>query len=114
MKQKGFNLISTCIGVLAAIFSFVTLAFNWYTTAVGKSAASYSRADWAKILEDSTKIGDLNTWRASRVFMIITFVVVAIVAVLLVVNLFVENKILAQLTKWVSLALIIFMDLSYS
>lgn len=105
MKKKGFGLISSCVGVLAVVLAFVSLAFNWITMTLGKTSEPMARGDWNKLLQ--AEISEVNMWKASRVFMIITLVVAAVVAVLLLVNLFYENKLLAQITKWVSLALIV-------
>ncbi len=105
MKKKGFGLVAVCISVVAAVLSFVALAFNWYALVISSESLPATRADWAHSLESSAS--QFGAWRASRVFMIITLVVVAIVAVLLIVELFYENKLLAQIAKWASLALIV-------
>lgn len=100
-SQLGLTgLVLTVIGLAAAVMSFVSLAFDFIalkTTAV-RTGQSYTESlglgDWFESidgLKDSDKIAG---WNLGRVFLIITLVMVAILAVALIVKFFMNHKIL--------------------
>ena len=58
MKKKGFGLIASCVGVLAVVLAFVSLAFNWITSTLGKTSEPMARGDWNKLLQ--AEISEVN------------------------------------------------------
>ncbi len=112
MKKKGFSLVASIISAVFSVLAFIGLAFNFVTAAVTSAGRSTSeagsRADWLEILShgDVYKAMDKSVamWTFARVLMIITFIVLAVLAVLLVVQLFYNHKILALLTKILGIA----------
>lgn len=116
MKKTGSKLITSALAIVFAVVSFLGLAFNFvvYTVTGGlgntsrSTTENWSLSQWFDFFKDnsSDKIG---TWNFAKVLMIITLVVVAIVAVLALVQLFVDNKLVRLGT---SVASIVCMALS--
>lgn len=103
MKKKG--LILSIVSAVCAVMTYVALAFNFVviTTSVGNRSTSNSGsfADWQKLLgNDMEKLG---LWKFSRVLMILALILVAVVAILAIVNVFVNNKVLNLVNRIVSI-----------
>lgn len=105
-KTKS-NLVTSIISIALAVFSFVCMAFKFIsiTAKVGdkSNTQNINFSDWLEIFDSSMLPDSINWWQTARVFLIITLVVVAIVAVLALVQLFVSNKFLALVLKIASI-----------
>ena len=105
-KTKS-NLVTSIISIALAVFSFVCMAFKFISTTAKVGDESYTQninfSDWLEIFDSSILPDSINWWQTARVFLIITLVVVAIVAVLALVQLFVSNKFLALVLKIASI-----------
>lgn len=106
-KTKS-NLVTSIISIALAVFSFVCMAFKFISiTAKGgdkSNTQNINFSDWLEFFDYSSILPDsINWWQTARVFLIITLVVVAIVAVLALVQLFVSNKFLALVLKIASI-----------
>ena len=106
MKSNG--LVKKIVGAVLSALVFLGFAFPFYLvqTSAGDSTNSknYSWQDWLDTIDGYNKVESdkIGWWNASKVFYIILFVVLSLVAVALIVSIFVDNKILAQVTKWVA------------
>ena len=105
-KTKS-NLVTSIISIALAVFSFVCMAFKFISITAKVGDESYTQninfSDWLEIFDSSMLPDSINWWQTARVFLIITLVVVAIVAVLALVQLFVSNKFLALVLKIASI-----------
>lgn len=120
-KFSLLNLIFSIVGLVGAALTYIALAFNFINTQttykVGSSSSTTNStatlSEWFETIDKAqeyndklkgTILGDLHIniegWATARVFLIITLVLVAIVAIALVVKLFVNHKIL----NWATLA----------
>ena len=127
-KLSLLNLIFSIVGMVGAVLSYIALAFNFINTQttikIGSSSSTTSStatlSEWFKAINDAqeynaklegTVLGDLRVnidgWATARVFLIITLVLVAIVAIALVVKFFVNNKILNWATLAVSILTVV-------
>lgn len=105
MKKKGFARFASFAAPVCAILAFVGFAFKFFnlmfiagtTTKFGQ----FSYKDWCEVLKSDVE--KLSIWKASRVFMILALIVIVAVAVMALIQLFVENKILARITKIASI-----------
>lgn len=97
------------MALATAVLTFVSLAFNFVTRETKLTITDYKLSDWFDDLgtkqkandalpDGVKKIHDLGGWQAARVFLIITLVLVAIVAVALVIRFFMRHKTLDLLT----------------
>ncbi len=124
-KKKKFSLLSlilSIVGIVGAVLSFIALALNFVNTAtttkIGNSTSTTNNSiglgkwfDRINQAQESNaeihKLGgddiiDINGWATARVFLIITLVLVALVAIALVVKFFINNKILNWATMIVA------------
>ena len=127
-KLSLLNLILSVVGIAGAVLSYIALAFNFVnsqtTYKIGSSTSTtnnpMSLSKWFEYINksqetnahlDDTVLEDLRIkidgWAAARVFLIITLVLVAIVAIALVVKFFVNNKILNLATLVVAVLTIV-------
>lgn len=105
MKKQGLtSLILRICSAVVAVFAFIGMAFRFAFYKLDghlfniKNFADFG--DQIKLMEDQQKAADLVgqkvpglvQWQATRVFGIITLVLVAIVAVIAIVQLFWNNK----------------------
>lgn len=110
MKSNG--LVKKIVGAVLSLLAFVGLALPFYVITLSSSAVDTTSSttgswqEWLDLIKSGNEVGseDLAGWNASKIFYIILFVVLSLVAVALIVSIFVDNKILAQVTKWVAVA----------
>lgn len=108
MKSNG--LVKKIVGAVLSALVFLGFAFPFYLvqTSAGDSTNSknYSWQDWLDTIDGYNKVESdkIGWWNASKVFYIILFVLIAIIAVALIISIFIDNNILITATKWVSLA----------
>ncbi len=113
MKVKGKELILKIVSLLATVLTFLGLAFKFaYEKVVIKglpeglpdaaknllpSSRSLTRADWTGNFKQLSDFGvkSVGWWQAARVFLIISLVLVAIVALISVVQFFYNGKVLS-------------------
>lgn len=113
-KISLMNLIMSAIGIVGAVLSFIALVFNFVNTQSVTKIGSGTRttndpanlSEWFEFIDkaqeanaEAHKLGgkdviDINGWATARVFLIITLVLVALVAIAMVVKFFINNKIL--------------------
>lgn len=117
MKVKVKELVLKIVSLLAMVLTFVGLALKFAYQKIAitglpdslpdvakqslPASNSLTRGDWTdsfKTLKD-LNIKAVGWWQTARVFMIISLVIVAIVAVLSIVELFYNNKILSIAKK---------------
>lgn len=116
MKSNG--LVKKIVGAVLSALVFLGFAFPFYLvqTSAGDSTNSknYSWQDWLDTIDGYNKVESdkIGWWNASKVFYIILFVLLSLVAVALIVSIFVDNKIFIQITKWVAVASLIVAILS--
>ena len=112
MKVKGKELILKIVSLVATVLTFVGLAFKFAmqrTTAGSFShSESLTRGDWTdsfKFVKEMTSAGHAF-WQIARVFMIISFVVLAVLAVLTIVEFFFHHKYLSLAKRITSIVAI--------
>ena len=113
MKKKGFGLVAACLSAAFAVLAFIGMAFKFVATTYKMSGGgmshkeSYSAdmGEWIDMLESGAD--KMEAWQVARVLMIIALLVIVAVAVLAIVQLFVENKALALATKITSIVSIV-------
>ena len=138
-KLTLLSLILSLVGIAGAVLSYIALAFNFINIQtqykVGSSTTTnntpMSLSKWFEYInnaqEANASIEDtmfeglqvkIDGWAAARVFLIITLVLVAIVAIALVIKFFVNNKILNLATLVVAvltiLSAVVFLIMVYS
>ncbi len=113
MKVKGKVLILKIVPLLATVLTFLGLEFKFaYEKVVIKglpeglpdaaknllpSSRSLTRADWTGNFKQLSDLGvkSVGWWQAARVFLIISLVLVAIVALITIVQFFYNGKVLS-------------------
>ncbi len=101
-KKANGGLVTRIVAIALAVLTFVSMAFKFVvgTIKVGntKTSEAGSFSDWNEILGGS---GDnLGWWKTAKVFMIIAFVVVAVLAVIAVIQFFYNHKVLSMIMKF--------------
>ncbi len=103
-KVDSTSLILKIVAIVTGILTFVGMAFDFIKT-TSKQIESLSTAgtmgDWFDSIDLASKL-DLDyaaTWQISRTFMYITFVVVAIIAIICVLKLFLNIGLLNLIMK---------------
>ena len=102
IKNNLYSFILAVVSVLTGILAFVSLAFKVFAKQVTKvtlgsnaldpESADVSFKNWLDMLKTDGTENGLGWLKTARVFLIITLVLVAIAAILAVVNFFVKNK----------------------
>lgn len=102
MAKKKLNLcglILKIVAIFTGLMTFVSMAFKFAKADVsvaGKVVGSNTQSlkDWFDSIKTYGKINadGISCWKVSRVFMIITLVLIAIVVALVIVKFFVSNK----------------------
>ena len=118
MKSNG--LVKKIVGAVLSLLAFVGLALPFYVITLSSSAVDTTSSttgswqEWLDSIESGNKVNldEMAGWSASKVFYIILFVLLSLVAVALIVSIFVDNKIFIQITKWVAVASLIVAILS--
>lgn len=116
MKSNG--LVKKIVGAVLSLLAFIGLALPFFvvTWSAGDESHSetYTWQEWLDTIESGNKVNwdEMAGWNASKVFYIILFVLLSLVAVALIVSIFVDNKIFIQITKWVAVASLIVAILS--
>lgn len=118
MKSNG--LVKKIVGAVLSLLAFVGLALPFYVMTLSSSAVDTTSSttgswqEWLDTIESGNKVNldEMAGWNASKVFYIILFVLLSLVAVALIVSIFVDNKIFIQITKWVAVASLIVAILS--
>lgn len=127
-KLSLLNLILSIVGIAGAVLSFIALAFNFInfqtTSKIGSSTSTsnnpMSLSKWFETINNAQEYNaglndfgvnslriKIDGWATARVFLFITLVLVAIVAIALVVKFFVNNKILNLATLVVAVLTIV-------
>lgn len=117
MKVKGKELILKIVSLVATVLTFVGLAFKFITTSssskLGGGDVELTRADWKDaiklykepIMKDYNSIATF--WQIARVFMIISLIVIAILAVITIIQFFFNHKYLALAKTIVSIVALV-------
>ncbi len=109
-SKKSLNLLWSLTTIAGAVVSFIMLALNWMSfkaTYAGSTARqNYSLSEWFDLLKDinetTAEISGRTAMNVAKVFLIISIVLLALVAICALLNLFIKNKRLALATKIVS------------
>lgn len=116
MKSNG--LVKKIVGAVLSLLAFIGLALPFCVITFSMGDESHSETgtwqEWLDTIESGNKVNwdEMAGWNASKVFYIILFVLLSLVAVALIVSIFVDNKIFIQITKWVAVASLIVAILS--
>ncbi len=101
MKKSGSRLFASFAAPVCAILAFIGFAFkfvvNMFMFGDEMDIFQLSFKDWSTILKGSSS--KLAVWKASRVLMIILLVLIVALSILVVLQLFLQNKVLATTTK---------------
>ncbi len=105
-KSSLGTLIARIVVIAFAVLSFVAMTFKFYAVITSYGSRSNSQsADFEQWIDGlASDADDIGWWKTSRVFMIITLVVVAILAVVAVVQFFYNHKILNMIAKFGGIA----------
>ena len=114
-SKKSLNLLWSLTTIAGAVVSFIMLALNWVgrkiTISGNSDTTNYKLSEWFDLLKemnkDSSDIEGLAGWNVGKVFLIISIVLLALVAICALLNLFIKNKYLALATKIVSVVSLI-------
>ena len=103
MKVKGKELILKVVTILSAVLAFVGLAFKFASQSLvqikGADAVktNYTLNQWVDSFNQSKMFSETGVkfWQVSRVFLIISLVVLALIAIVAVLEMFISNKYLS-------------------
>lgn len=109
MKVKGKELILKTVSLVATVLTFVGLAFKFAVEKTDVGSLSLSRGEWTdsfELVKEMTSAGHAF-WQIARAFMIISLVVLAVLAVLTIVEFFFQHKYLSLAKRIVSIVSIV-------
>ncbi|MGN0787457.1 MAG: hypothetical protein ACI4L6_00090 [Candidatus Onthoplasma sp.] len=114
-SKKSLNLLWSIVAIAGTVVSFIMLALNWMvlkvTFAGSTTRENYNLPKWFDFLKDmneaTIEISGRTALNVGKVFLIISIVLLALVAICALLNLFIKNKYLALATKIVSVASLI-------
>ena len=114
-SKKNLNLLWSLITIVGAVASFIMLALNWMalkvTFAGSTNTTNYNLSKWFELIKDMNEstmdISGRPACNVAKVFLIISIVLLALVAICALLNLFIKNKYLALATKIVSVVSLI-------
>ena len=106
MKVSAKSLTMKGVSIVCMIMAFVGMALEFFTLSVSSSISKYNFNNWATNIENYKQISSLcgTMWTIAKVFMIIAFVVLALLAVVSIVEVFFSHKYLALAKRVLSIA----------
>jgi len=114
-KTKNMNFIYMLLTFATGVLTFVAMAFSFIglKTTSGVAGATkttktaMSMSEWFDLIVNFEKVDGIGSWQVSKIFFIITLVLVGLVLLGIVLNIFLKNKTLANCIKVVSLLAIV-------
>ena len=112
-KKSTGGLVMKIITIVAAVLTFVSIAFKFvgYTvratlgSLTNSESDSSSMGDWFDMLENaSTEADDIAAWQAAKGFLIAAFIIIGIIAVIAILKLFMNMGLLNLLMKIAGIA----------
>ena len=102
MKINKNGMITRIISIALAVLSFVGMAFAFGGVKGGGESQSFKFGEWIDSIGSGLKyeVDGIGWWNASRIFLIISFVVVAVLAIIAIVQFFYNHKILSLVMKF--------------
>lgn len=112
-KKSTGGLVMKIITIVAAVLTFVSIAFKFFgytvRTTIGSltnsESGSSSMSDWFDGLENaSTEMDGIAAWQAAKGFLIAAFIIIGIIAVIAILKLFMNMGLLNLLMKIAGIA----------
>lgn len=112
-KKSTGGLVMKIITIVAAVLTFVSIAFKFvgYTvratlgSLTNSESDSSSMGDWFDMLENaSTEADGIAAWQAAKGFLIAAFIIIGIIAVIAILKLFMNMGLLNLLMKIAGIA----------
>lgn len=102
MKINKNGMITRIISIALAVLSFIGMAFAFGGVKGNGDSASFKFGEWIDMVESGVKYkaDGIGWWNTSRIFLIITLVVVAVLAIIAIVQFFFNHKILSMIMKF--------------
>ncbi len=101
MKVKGKELILKITSLVATVLAFLGLAFKFAVKKISYNSTSHSesitRSQWVDVIKGADYVSKTaqTFWQIARVFMIISLIVIAVLAVITIVEFFFNHKYLS-------------------
>lgn len=117
MKVKGKELILKIVSLCATVLAFVGLAFKFaYKNvciagkALDSASGSITRSNWWDMVDSGLKkttAAGYTFWQFAKVFMVISLVLLAVLAVLTIIEFFFSHKYLSLAKRIVGIATLV-------
>lgn len=105
-KKSSGGFITRICTIALAVLSFVAMAFKFGSAKSDFDSQSFDLGEWFDSIESGMefKVEGMGWWNTAKIFMIIALVIVGILAVIAILQFFMDNKIFSLLMKFGGIA----------